>query len=192
VKVWIRALAGAIQPARADALDLTVSTGAHYTDGEHRGERMRHDVISTAARGAAVICSIAVVVSGCATSPSPPYATSPTSSGHTEPSRSMTPRPLATGQIPVPGQDVDAPVNGFDPVTVFTLCCAKMVSDYPNITNYRPYATADVSPSVEGTGVNVQLPFGVLPDGRPEGIMVCEVTGTPAAPKISYTGPVDV
>ena len=67
-----------------------------------------------------------------------------------------------------------------------------MMSDYPTITNYRPYAVGDVTPAVEGTGVNVQLPFGTLTDGRPEGIMVCEITGTPAAPKISYTGPVDV
>ena len=104
----------------------------------------------------------------------------------------MTPKPLATGQIPLPGQDIDAPVNGFDPLTVFRLCRAKMISDYPTITNYRPYAMGDVSPAVDGTGVNVQLPFGALPDGRPEGIMVCEITGTPAAPKISYTGPVDV
>ena len=104
----------------------------------------------------------------------------------------MTPKQLATGQTPLPGQVIDAPVNGFDPLTVFTLCRAKMVSDYPNITSYRPYATGDVYPAVEGTGVNVQLPFGALPDGRPEGIMVCQFTGTPAAPKISHTGPVDV
>ena len=142
--------------------------------------------------GAALAVSLALVISGCAANPSPPDATSPTSSVHTEPSPSMAPKPLATGQIPVPGQDGDAPVNGFDSLTVFKLCRAKMISDYPTITNYRPYATGAVSPAVDGTGVNVQLPFGVLPDGRPEGIMVCEITGTPAAPKISYTGPVDV
>ena len=153
---------------------------------------MRRDTLDRAVWGTALTCSLALFVSGCAASPSPPVATSPTSSGHTEPSPSMKPKPLATGQIPVPGQDVDAPVNGFNPLTVFGLCRAKMISDYPTITNFRPYATGDVSPAVEGTGVDVQLPFGVLPDGRPEGIMVCEITGTPTAPKISYTGPVDV
>ena len=153
---------------------------------------MRRDAIHRPAWGAALICSLALVVSGCAASPSPPDAASPTSSGHAEPSPSATPKPLATGQIPVPGQDVDAPVNGFDSLTVFRLCRAKMISDYPTITNYRPFATDDVSPAVEGTGVNVQLPFGALPDGRPEGIMVCEITGTPAAPEISFAGPVDV
>ena len=157
-----------------------------------QGERMRRDTIHRGARYAALTCGLALIISGCAAIPSTPDATSPTSSRHTESSPSMTPKPLATGQIPVPGQDGDAPVNGFDPLTVFTLCRAKMVSDYPNITNYRPYATGDVSPAIEGTGVNVQLPFGALPDGRPEGIMVCELTGTPAAPEISYTGPVDV
>ena len=153
---------------------------------------MRRDTIHRATWGAALSCSLALIISGCAAIPSTPNATSPTSSGHTEPSPFVTPKPLATGQIPVPGQDGDAPVNGFDSLTVFTLCRAKMISDYPTITNYRPYATGDVSPAIEGTGVKVQLPFGALPDGRPEGIMVCEFTGTPAAPKISYTGPVDV
>ena len=153
---------------------------------------MRRHTIHAAAWGATLIFSLALVVSGCAASPSPSDGISPTSSGHTEPSPSMTPKPLATGQIPLPGQDIDAPVNGFDPLAVFRLCRAKMVSDYPTISNYRPYATGDVYPAVEGTGVNVQLPFGALPDGRPEGIMVCQLTGTPAAPKISYTGPVDV
>ena len=149
---------------------------------------MRRHTLHAAAWGTALTCSLVLVVSGCAASPSPSDATSPTSSGHTEPS----PKPIATGQIPVPGQDVGAPVNGFDSLTVFRLCRAKMISDYPTITNYRPYAMSDVTPAVEGTGVDVQLPFGVLPDGRPEGIMVCEITGTPTAPKISYTGPVDV
>ena len=153
---------------------------------------MRRDAIHRAAWGAVVTCSLALVVSGCAASPPPPDAASPTSSRHAEPSPSITPKPLATGQIPVPGQDVDTPVNGFDSLTVFRLCRAKMISDYPTITNYRPYAINDVSPAVEGTGVNVQLPFGALPDGRPEGIMVCEITGTPVAPEISYAGPVDV
>ena len=153
---------------------------------------MRRKVVHATAWGAAITCSLALIVSGCAASPSPSDAISPTSSGHTEPSPSMTPKPLATGQAPLPGQDIDAPVNGFDSLTVFTLCRAKMVSDYPKITSYRPYATGDVYPAVDGTGVNVQLPFGSLPDGRPEGIMVCQFTGTPAAPKISYTGPVDV
>ena len=159
---------------------------------EAQGEQMRRDTIHRGAWYAALTCGLALIISGCAAIPSTPDATSPTSSRYTEPSPSMTPKPLATGQIPVPGQDGDAPVNGFDSLTVFRLCRAKMISDYPTITNYRPYATGDVSPAIEGTGVNVQLPFGALPDGRPEGIMVCEFTGTPAAPEISYTGPVDV
>jgi len=153
---------------------------------------MRRDTKHAAAWGATLTFSLALVVSGCAASPSQPDATNPTTSAHAEPSPSMTPKPLPTGQLPVPGQDIDAPVNGFDSATVFSLCRAKMISDYPTITNYRPYTMDDVSPAVDGTGVNVQLPFGVLADGRPEGIMVCEITGTPAAPKISYTGPVDV
>ena len=153
---------------------------------------MRRDTIHRGAWGAALTCGLALLISGCAAIPSTLDATSPTSSGPTEPSPSTTPKPLATGQTPLPDQEIDAPVNGFDPLTVFTLCRAKMVSDYPNITSYRPYATGDVYPAVEGTGVNVQLPFGALPDGRPEGIMVCQFTGTPAAPEISYTGPVDL
>ena len=134
--------------------------------------------------------TVALLVDGCAANPSTKDA--PSASAHAEPTPSFTPGPLATGQIPIPGQDVDSPVNGFDPRTIFTLCRTRMTSDYPSITNYRPYAKDDVSASHEGTGVNVQLPFGALPDGRPEGIMVCQFKGTPAAPAISYTGPVDV
>ena len=152
---------------------------------------MRRDTIHRVTWGAALSCGLALIISGCAAIPSTPDAASPTSSGHTKPSPSTTPKPLATGQIPVPGQDADAPVNGFDSLTVFRLCREKMISDYPTITNYRPYAMGDVSPAVEGTGVKVQLPFGALPDGRPEGIMMCQITGTPAAPEISYTGHVD-
>jgi hypothetical protein len=144
------------------------------------------------ARGTALACALAVLVSGCTANPPPTDSPSPSSSAHTEPTPSITPAPLATGQIPVPGQDVDAPVNGFDPRTVFMLCRARMISDYPTITNYRPFAKDDVYAADKPTGVNVQLPFGTLPDGRPEGIMVCAFTGTPAAPEISYTGPVDV
>ena len=143
-------------------------------------------------RGTALACALAVLVSGCAANPLPKETPRPSVSAHAEPTPNITPGPLATGQIPVPGQDIDAPVNGFDPRTVFTLCRAQMISDYPSITNYRPYAKDDVSAAHKGTGVNVQLPFGTLPDGRPGGIMVCAFTGTPAAPVISYIGPVDV
>lgn len=144
------------------------------------------------ARGAALACALAVLISGCAPSPSPKYTPRPSARVHAEPTPSITPGPFATGQIPVPGQDIDAPVSGFDPRTVFGLCRTRMLSEYPSITNYRPYAKGDISAAHTGTGVEVELPFGTLPDGRPEGIMVCEFTGTPAAPVISYTGPVDV
>jgi hypothetical protein len=134
--------------------------------------------------------ALAVLTSGCAAKPSP--QDTPSASAHTAPTPSFTPGPLDTGQIPVPGQDIDAPVNGFDPRTVFELCRTRVISDYPSIPNYRPYARDDVSPARTGTGVDVQLPFGTLSDGSPEGIMVCELIGTPAAPEISYTGPIDV
>ena len=147
---------------------------------------MRGHTIHLTALGIA----IAIMVAECAANPSP--KDTPSASARAEPTPTITPGPLATGQIPVPGQDIDSPVNGFDPRTIFTLCRTRMASDYPSITNYRPYAKDNVSAAHEGTGVDVQLPFGMLPDGRPEGIMVCEFTGTPAAPVISYTGPVDV
>jgi hypothetical protein len=144
------------------------------------------------ARGTALACALAVLVAGCAANPLPKETPRPSVSAHAEPAPSITPAPLATGRIPAPGQDVDTPVNGFDPPTVSTLCRAQMISDYPNIANYRFFAKDDIYVTYNGSGVNVQLPFGTLPDGRPEGIMVCAFTGTTAALVISYIGPVDV
>lgn len=152
---------------------------------------MRRDSITAATVSAVLTCALAVGVSGCAAGTSPTDTPSPSSSEAPGPTPTVSPAPLATGQIPVPGQDPDATVNGFDPLTVFTLCRTRMLSEYPAITNYRLYEKDDVYTASGRATVVVNVPFGTLPDGRPQGIMVCEVTGTPAAPEISYTGPVD-
>lgn len=161
----------------------------------------------TIVRVAAISCALAFLVSGCTLSAGSPDA--PRNTGQSQgpshtasashspsPSPTLSPDPLETGQIPVPqqtpGQDPSTLVNGFDPLTVVALCDARLKADYPDISGYRPYATGDVFPAHGGPGVGVQRPYGKIPDGRPYGIMVCAVDGTPAAPIITYTGGIDI
>jgi hypothetical protein len=156
-------------------------------DAHHPSRRTLVIARRRSERAALVATVLALSLAACSPGDPPPSAAPGPAQSETS--------DATNGPTTEPSDDPAQPdtSNSLDKPALWTACLDRLTAEYPELdpAEYGGYADESVS-ELEDGAVYVSIPWGTLPDGRPESEFNCSFSGVPQNPVIDWVGPTDI